>query len=155
MSFYEVNMEERLELRNIVTEQQKRLDYIVDIEYRRLVVVCNFARVVYRSEDLIKTMCEIFREVYNSRELMYSAYERGQVGLDEVLSLEDLIAEFIDVDELVECGLVGGYEAEVSCMTSALTTCMNRRLRDSGVGLQVSYEHEEDAQGYDYIACIC
>ena len=155
MNFYEVNMEERMELRNIVTEQKKRLDYIIDIEYRRLVVVCNFARVVYRSEDLIKTLCDIFREVYNSRELMYSAYGRGQVGLSEVLSLEDLINEFINIDGLIESGLTGGYEAEVSCMTSALTTCMNRRLRDSGVGYEVSYEHEEDAKGYDYISCVC
>jgi hypothetical protein len=155
MSFYEVNIEERMELRNIVTEQRERMNYIIDIEYRRLVMVSNFARVVYRSEDLIKTMCDIFRKVYNSRELMYSAYGRGQVGLDEVLSLEDLINEFINIDELVECGLTGGYECEVSCMTDALTMCMNRRLRDSGVGYEVSYEHEEDAKGYDYIACVC
>ena len=155
MNFYEVNIEERMELRNIVTEQKKRMDYICDIEYRRLAVVSNFNRVVYRSEDLIKTMREIFRAVYNSREKMYAAYGRGQVGFDEVLSLEDLIAEFMSIDEMIECGLTGGYEAEVGCMTDALTMCMNRRLRDSGASLDVRYEHEEDAQGYDYIACIC
>ena len=155
MSFYEVNIEERMELRNIVTEQKKRMDYICDIEYRRLAVVSNFNRVVYRSEDLIKTMREIFRAVYNSRELMYAAYGRGQVGLTDLLSLEDCISEFILVEDLIECGQVGGYEAEVGCMTDALTMCMNRRLRDSGVSLDVRYEHEEDTQGYDYIACIC
>ena len=155
MSFYEVNIEERMDLRNVVTEQRERLDYILDIEYRRLVIVSNFARVVYRSEDLIKTMRDIFRRVYNSRELMYKAYGRNQVGLSEVLSLEDLINEFINIDELIKSGLKGGYEAEVSCMVHALTKRMNQRLRDGGVGYRVSYEHEEDAKGYDYIACIC
>jgi hypothetical protein len=155
MSIYEVNMEETMELRNIVTEQKKRIDFICDIEYRRLAVVSNFNRVVYRSEDLIRTMCEIFHAVYNSREKMYAAYERGQVEFSDVLLLEDCIAEFMSIDALIEGGLTGGYEAEVECMTDALTMCMNRRLCDSGANLDVRYEHEEDAEGYDYIACIC
>jgi len=163
MNFYEVKKSEAETLTNIVREQKERFNYILDVEWRRLVMVSNFNIVVPHSEDLIKTTREIFRAVFGAHEKMWCAIGNGKIGTAVGLDLNELVNSFIPVGDLVECGQVGGYEAEMSCMMNALTEGMNRRFKEhvkwngeQGVDLEVDYYvvDSDPKSFYDYVHCM-
>lgn len=165
MNFYEVNKPESEILTNIVREQKERFDFILDKEWRRLVVASNFNIVVPHSEDLIKTLGDIFRAVFNAHEELWNIiYDSDDTPIKQGLDLNDLIEEFIPIGDLVECGQVGGYEAWTGCMMNALTEGMNRRFKEhvkwngeQGVDLEVYYKviDDDDESFYDYVECLC
>jgi hypothetical protein len=157
MNYYEVKIEKRMELHNIVMEQKERFNYILDVEFRRLAIVSNFNIVVPHSQDLIKTTREVFRAVFGAHEKMWYAIDNGKIETSVGLDLNELVDSFIPVGDLVECGQVGGYEAEMSCMMNALTEGMNRRFKQKEVDLEVYYKviDDDEESFYDYVHCVC
>lgn len=164
MNFYEVKKTQTEILTNIVREQKERFDYILDVEWRRLVVASNFNIVVPHSEDLIETLGDIFRAVFNAHEKMWFAIGNGEIETAVGLDLNELVNSFIPIGDLVECGQVGGYEAWTECMMNALTEAMNRRFKEhvkwngeQGVDLEVYYKviDDDDESFYDYVHCLC
>ena len=156
MNYYEVKKSEAETLANIVRDQKERFDFILDKEWRRMVMTSNFNIVVPHSEDLIKTTREIFRAVFGAHEKMWFAIENGRIAQSVGLDLNELVDSFIPVGDLVECGQVGGYEAEMSCIMNALTEGMNRRFKEQGVDLEVDYYviDSDPESFYDYVHCV-
>ena len=162
MNFYEVNTPQTEILTNIVREQRERFNYILDVEWKRLVRFRNYNIVVPYSSDLLETLRSIFCAVYDAHEKIWASIEDGQTLTIVGLDLNDLINEFIPIGDLVEAGQIGGYEWWTDCMTFAMTEAFNHRLRKEKVDLEVFYTLREDDNDEvpntllgDYVACLC